>query len=101
MPSAPLHDFATRPAPRPETPERNDGAGTVTMVCTERSSGPRPTNLRCIPYGPRAAADALSVCRGIGYENALMRPYAQTWTALSELSIHYGVTFGCVDSADE
>lgn len=84
----------------PWTPERNDGAGTVTMVCTERSSDPRPTDLRCIPYGPRAAADALSVCRGMGYEDALMRPYAQTWTPLFELSVRYSVTFDCVDSAD-
>lgn len=80
----------------PWTPERNDGSGTVTMVCRERSTGPR-----CIPYGPRAAADALSVCRVMGYEDALMRPYAQARTALFELSNRYSVTFDCVGSGDE
>ena len=41
----------------PWTPERDDDAGAVVMVCRDRSSGPR-----CIPYGARAAADAWSTC---------------------------------------
>ena len=80
----------------PWTPERDDDAGTVTMVCRERSTGPR-----CIPHGPRAAAAALSVCRVMGYEDALMRPYAQARTSLFEQSNRYSVTFDCVGSDDE
>ena len=49
----------------------------------------------------RAAADALSVCRVMGYEDALMRPYAQARTSLFEQSNRYSVTFDCVGSDDE
>ena len=80
----------------PWTPERNDDAGTVTMVCRERSTDPS-----CMPYGPRAAADALSVCRVMGYEDALMRSHAQARTSLFEQSVRYSVTFDCVGSDDE
>lgn len=94
----PVSTWPSRPTlpTAPWTPERNDDAGTVTMVCRERSTDPQ-----CIPYGPRAAADALSVCRVMGYEDALMRPYAQARTSLFEQSARYSVTFDCVGSGDE
>ena len=52
-------------------------------------------------YAVHAAADALSVCRVMGYEDALMRPYAQARTSLFELSNRYSVTCDCVGSDDE
>ncbi len=80
----------------PWTPERDDDAGAVVMVCRDRSSGPR-----CIPYGARAAADAWSTCRAMGYAGAGMRPYATTQSTPFEPGARYSVTFDCVDSGDD